>query len=118
MAAFYLEASARTTMDLQLERDIVEMCQRLERPETTVHVRGSQTTETIQGEVLHRERRQHRSIDYRAAHLVGRRGLGAREVAHEAAREAVARAGGIDHVVEREGRRRKHAVLVEEQRAR
>src|SRR5208282_3831428 len=68
-----------------------------------VNLFSGEAAETLQAEFLHRETTHHRAMDHGAA----QRGVvdfaGGSEGAHEAPGEAVARARGIAHMVQRHG---------------
>ncbi len=76
------------------------------------HVQGA---EAVQAEVFDRVRGEHRAQDHGGANVGGSGAAGAREPAHESAGEGIARAGGIDDGLDREGGRGEHAALVEKQ---
>jgi hypothetical protein len=80
--------------------------------------RRVERAQAVVREALDAEARHHRPEDHRGAQAApARLDARARQVAHEPAREAVARAGRIDDLLERQRRRREDlAVRVEQQR--
>src|SRR5215469_11988312 len=79
-----------------------------------------QIAETVDAELLAAEASHHAAVDHRAAKLghIGRAASGfdslARQIPHEAAGEAIARAGGVEDLVEQVTGRHKVAVAMEQ----
>src|ERR1051325_3664701 len=97
--------------------EILEVSQRPEVLIPLLHIRERDLAQAVERELLHRERRQHAAEDRGAAELEVRHLAAGGEVTEEAAREGVARAGGVEDVLERIGRRGEDRVLRYQQHA-
>ena len=112
-----LELLVGTGLGAGSQADALEMDQIDEGGEALSDRREVQGAKAVQAEILDRIRSEHRPEDHGGADVGGGSATGAREPAHEPAGEGIARPGGIDDRLDREGGSGENPTLVEQQRS-
>src|SRR5262245_58096637 len=88
-----------------------------ELPIAALDVVARERTHAPPAEILDHEGREDAAVDDRAAEVAPVGALGRGEIAEKAAREAVARPRGVEHLLQRERRNGEHRLRREEDRA-